>query len=608
MLQISKNNLLLPIEDRETASRSPGSYGYVLLQDGQRWLTFSDPIRIVAAHEVGEVRPALDEIDHAITQQGFYAAGFISYEASAAFDLAVHQAELGGMPLLWFGLYNKPAERFSRFPPGIVSEKYRFGKWQASLEKNAYTEAIKAIKNYIAGADTYQVNFTMHLQSQFSGDPWTLFCDLVQTQQADYAAYLNLGQHVVCSASPELFFKLEGNDLTSRPMKGTTVRGRTTSEDRQQIAELGASIKNRAENVMIVDMIRNDFGRVAEIGTVKVPYLFTIEKYPTLLQMTSTVTAQSTAGLPEIMEAMFPCASITGAPKVRTMQIIKSLESKPRGIYTGAIGFIAPERQAQFNVAIRTVVIDRDTGVADYGVGSGIVWDSDVEAEYEECRVKAQVLTRRWPSFDLLESLLWTPGEGYFLLDKHLQRLADSAEYFAISFDEQEIIRHLRTLAHTLPGPHKVRLLLQIDGNIKSQAISLGKDGSFKPVNVGLANNAVDSNNIWLYHKTTYRQLYKNARASRPDCEEVILWNERGELSEAATANIVLDLNGQLVTPPISSGLLAGTFRQHLLEVGQIRERILTISDLQRCKQLYLINSVRRWRSAKLIFFDTKEG
>lgn len=608
MPQFAKNSVLLSTGNKETTGNSPSAYGYVLLQEGPHWLTFSDPVRIVAAYDAKEVVAALGEIDHAVTQQGLYAAGFISYEAAAAYDLAAHQAESGGLPLLWFGLYDKPSERTSYLPPNIADGSYRFGDWQASFEKHAYNEAIEAIKNYIAQADTYQVNFTMHLRTQFSGDPWILFCDLIQTQQADYAAYLNLGQHVVCSASPELFFKLDGNVLTSRPMKGTAVRGRTTSEDRQQIAELHASTKNRAENVMIVDMIRNDFGRIAEIGSVKVPHLFTIEKYPTLLQMTSTVTAQSTATLSGIMEAMFPCASITGAPKVRTMQIIKNLEAEARGIYTGSIGYFAPGRQAQFNVAIRTVVIDRDTGAADYGVGSGIVWDSDVEGEYEECRLKAQVLTRRWPSFDLLESLLWTPDLDYFLLDKHLVRLANSAEYFDIPFAQQEICQELRALSRTLSVPHKVRLLLQRDGNIRSQAVSLGTNGMVEPVSVGLAVNAVDSRDIWLYHKTTHRQLYEKARDSRPDCDEVILWNERGELSEATTSNIILKLDGRLVTPPVSSGLLAGTFRQYLLELGQIHEEVVTILDLQRCEQLYLINSVRRWRVARLIDSVIKEG
>jgi para-aminobenzoate synthetase / 4-amino-4-deoxychorismate lyase len=356
---------------------------------------------------------------------------------------------------------------------------------------------------------------------------------------------------------------------------------------------------------MIVDMIRNDFGRIAEIGSVNVPYLFTVEKYPTLLQMTSTVTAQSAASLPELMEAMFPCASITGAPKVRTMQIINELEPEPRGLYTGTIGYFGPERQAQFNVAIRTVIIDRETGLADYGVGSGIVWDSDAAGEYEECRLKTEVLTRRRPSFDLLESLLWTPDEGYFLLDKHLQRLAGSAEYFDFSMDEQQVRLRLDQLTHNLSALHKVRLLLGEDGNITTQAVSLAGNRIIESVKVGLAEDAVDSSEVWLYHKTTHRQVYEKALASRPECDEVLLWNERGELCEATSSNIVLEIDGRLLTPPVSCGLLAGTFRQHLLEQGQIEEGIVTLADLEHCTQLFLINSVRCWRSA--YFMDNSQ-
>ncbi len=601
MLRLAENSTLSPTANTGIVTDSPMPSGHLLIQDGRRWLNFSDPLQVVVAYEADEIAPALREIDKAVTEQGLYAAGYMSYEAAAAFDLAVHRPEPRDMPLLWFGLYDRLSEVSPPRLPVSNSGGYHLGEWRASVEKKAYIKSIEAIKNRIAGADTYQVNFTMHLRNLFSGDPWAFFCDLIQTQRAAYTAYLDLGKHVVCSASPELFFRLEGDKLTSLPMKGTAVRGRTLREDKQHIAELHRSVKDRAENVMIVDMIRNDFGRIAEIGSVKVPRLFTVEKYPTLLQMTSTVTANSTAALPEIMEAMFPCASITGAPKVRTMQIINSLEPQPRGIYTGTIGFWGPGRQAQFNVAIRTVVIDRESGVADYGVGSGIVWDSDAESEYEECRLKAQVLTRRWPVFELLESLLWTTEEGYFLLDRHLDRLAASAEYFDMPFDEQQIRLQLIGLSRVLIEPHKVRILLDNDGTIKSQAISLDSNDTVEPVCVGLAANAVDSNEIWLYHKTTHRQLYENGRASRPDCDEVILWNERGELSEATSSNIVLDLDGRLVTPPVSSGLLAGTFRQHLLEQGQIHESVVTLADLQRCKHLFLINSVRGWRSARLI-------
>ncbi|MDX1415786.1 MAG: aminodeoxychorismate synthase component I [Candidatus Promineifilaceae bacterium] len=604
MSQLLVKNETLSEHSTDSISFSPMTSGVVLLQTGRHWLTFSNLLRVVETHEPGDIMEALREIDDAVSTQGLYAAGFMSYEAAAAFDLAVHHSNRDDLPLLWFGLYEQQKTNDFEAFPSTGDKEYQLGQWQANFEQGSYVEAVAAIKEHIARGDTYQVNFTMHLDTQFKGDPWAFFCSLVQAQQSDYSAYLNLGRHVICSASPELFFTLNGQRLMARPMKGTARRGHTSQEDRGLIADLQTSVKDRAENVMIVDMIRNDFGRIADIGSVQVPQLFTIEKYPTLLQMTSTVTADSGSSLPQIMKAVFPCASITGAPKVRTMQIINALETRPRGLYTGCIGYMAPGRQAQFNVAIRTVVIDRETGVAGYGVGSGIVWDSDPLAEYEECRLKSKVLNRNWPSFDLFESLLWTPVEGYFLLEKHLERIANSAEYFGFPVNKEELRKELIDFSRPLTKPCKVRLLLDRFGNYKSQAVSLGDDSNVGSVTVGLAAEAVDADDIWLYHKTTHRQLYERAYASRPDCDEVILWNERGELTEATNSNIVLDLDGRLLTPPISSGLLGGTFRQLLLEQGQIAEGVLTIKDLRNCRQIYLINSVRRWRAANLLTME----
>jgi para-aminobenzoate synthetase/4-amino-4-deoxychorismate lyase len=341
---------------------------------------------------------------------------------------------------------------------------------------------------------------------------------------------------------------------------------------------------------------------------VQVPQLFAVERYPTVLQMTSTVTAKTQAPLADIMAHMFPCASITGAPKVRTMQIINQLEPEPRGVYTGAIGYITPDRKAQFNVAIRTVVIDKTQGVADYGVGSGIVWDSDAADEYEECRVKTQVLTQKRPSFSLLESLLWEPESGYYLLDRHLERLRQSAEYFGIDVDETAVkeilkIEYLRlktgqSLIMNHESSKKIRLLVAQDGQLSVEAVPLSQGALPQPVRVGLAKAPVDSGNIWLYHKTTRREMYEVARTSRPDCDEVILWNERGEITEASASNIVVELDGKLWTPPISSGLLAGTMRAELLAQGQIDERLITIDELQNSSRIWLINSVRGWQTA----------
>ena len=451
------------------------------------------------------------------------------------------------------------------------------------------------------------MNYTFPQYASFAGEPLAYFAELVAAQQAEYAAYLDIGRFAICSASPELFFELEGSHLHSKPMKGTAVRGFTLAQDKANIAWLAQSEKNRAENVMIVDMIRNDMGRVADVGSVTVPKLFEVERYPTLLQMTSTVEALTHASISQILANMFPCASITGAPKVRTMEIIKELEPQPRGVYTGSIGFWGPDGQAQFNVAIRTVLVDRERGQATYGVGSGIVWDSVAGDEFEECRVKSRVLTEKRPSFELIETMLWQPDGGVFLLDEHLARLRNSAEYFGIEWVETAVLSEIKLLTQTLEVPVKIRLLLGQDGRFTLQTVPLSVGARHDPVRVGLAQEPVDSQTIWLYHKTTRRHLYDAARASCPDCDDVILHNERGELTEASSSNIALLLNGELVTPPIESGLLGGTFRSYLLKNPAgwqnpnglpLREKVLTIADLARAEGIYLFNSVRGWGTA----------
>jgi para-aminobenzoate synthetase/4-amino-4-deoxychorismate lyase len=557
-----------------------------------RWLRFREPVAVVVATDIGAVRRQLQHVEQAAGDGGLYAAGFLAYEAAPAFDRALRVRSTPAVPLLWFGLYRAPQEVESPATPPRAS--YALTDWQPSVSREAYTRAIARIKDYIARGDTYQVNYTFRLRSDFEGDAWALFADLSRAQRSDCAAYVDTGAHVICSASPELFFERHGGTLTSRPMKGTAPRGRTLAEDNALAGRLQASEKDRAENVMIVDMIRNDMGRVADIGSVRVPRLCQVERYPTALQMTSTVTATTDASLVSILGALFPCASITGAPKVRTMQIIAELETAPRGVYTGCIGFLTPEGRAQFNVAIRTVVVDRVSGQAEYGVGGGIVWDSSAEAEYEECRVKARVLTARWPAFRLLETILWRPDGGYYLLERHLRRLMDSAAYFGF---DVEVARVHAALAGGATGdePQRVRLLVDEGGGIEVQVASVGDEG---PARVGLAAAPVASDDVFLYHKTTHREVYKAARAGRPDCDDVILWNERGEITEATTANVVARLDGALLTPPVDSGLLAGTLRAELVDRRTIGERVITREELAEAEEVFLINSVRGWRQA----------
>ena len=564
----------------------------------QQWLKFTQPSHVVETHSLAKVVEKLQLVNELVQQDKLYGVGFISYEAAAAFDDVLVTHEPSNFPLLWFGLYQQP-EKITLTTPSTFQD-YNLN-WSPTVTKTQYNRAIEQIKNYISCGDTYQVNYTMRLQADFKGDSWQYFQHLTQAQGANYSAYLDLDRFVICSASPELFFSWDGNQIVTRPMKGTSARGYTLKSDRALAQWLQNSAKNRAENVMIVDMIRNDLARVAQLNSVNVPSLFDVEQYPTLWQMTSTVTANTQASLTEIITALFPCASITGAPKPRTMEIIRALEKTPRNIYTGTIGLITPNNQAQFNVAIRTVLIDKQDNRAEYGVGGGIVWDSASASEYEECQIKARVLLNKRHGFELLETILWTPGEGYFLLDYHFKRLQESASYFNFVVDLTAIEKKLLAIADSLQDqPHKIRLIVNHQGNFQVETLAFTVNRQPKIIKLGIANEPIDINNIFLYHKTTNRNFYKNIRQAYQNYNDVLLWNERQEITETCIANVVVKRDRKLLTPPLSSGLLAGTFRAALLEKKQIQEAVIKLEDLAQCEAIYLINSVRKWQTAKL--------
>jgi len=571
--------------------------GTALLYDpaGPGWLLFQRPVRILQARRPEEVRGLLRTVERSVDGEGLSAAGFLAYEAAPAFDPACAVRPAGDFPLAWFGLYPtcRPAA-LPILPPGPL----RSVAWQATVSRQAYATAIGRVRGWIAAGDTYQVNYTYRLRAHFAGDPRGLFAAMIRAQGPHYGAYLHTGDWIICSASPELFFRLERDALLCRPMKGTAPRGLWQAHDLEQAAGLRRSEKNRAENVMIVDMVRNDMGRIAEPGSVEVPRLFDVEKYPTLWQMTSTVRCRTRAGIPEIFGALFPAASITGAPKVRTMQIIAELEPWPRRIYTGAIGFLAPQRRAQFNVAIRTVLVDPRRQLAEYGTGGGIVWDSAEDAEFEECATKARILTEAVPEFALLETMAWTPSEGYLWLDRHLSRLMESAAYFSRPLDPERVRRTLASLAHGLPPrPHRVRLLVPPHGEpvAESQPLTQGRN----PYRIRLARRPVHSQDSFLYHKTTHRRVYERALAASPGEDDVLLWNEKGEITESCIANVAVERDGELLTPPVRCGLLPGIYRSLLLDQGRIKEAILRVEDLQATSRIFLMNSVRgMWEAA----------
>lgn len=565
-------------------------------------LAFTEPVRILQTNDVGEVAGILKQLDEA-ADLGFYAAGFVSYEAAPAFDAAMEVRPASDFPLLWFGIFEEPQHpAHAGQAESADRTDYNVSDWQMAGSPKAYQEGIRKIKQAIEEGDTYQVNYTERLHADFSGSDFEFYRQLARNQQAGYGAYLNIGDQRILSASPELFFRVDDGRLTTKPMKGTAARGRTLEEDKERIAELLASEKEQAENLMIVDLLRNDMSRLAKKGTVNVEKLFEVETYPTVHQMTSTITAELSPDLKILdwFKALFPCGSITGAPKISTMHTIAELESTPREVYCGAIGYITPEKNAVFNVPIRTVIIDKEEGKARYGVGGGVTWDSTSEGEFRELQTKAEVLTARRPEFQLLESLKLENG-NYPLKPYHIERLLDSAAYFNFPADQCAIEEHLSKLADEYPdGLYKVRLLLDHVGEI---SIGAQKTAAIQePVPCALAAAPVDSGNAFLYHKTTNRQVYgEAAKTMPPEAFSVLLWNENGELTEFTIGNVVVEKDGEFFTPPVSCGALPGTFRQQLLDEGIISEKIILKDELGDWDAVWFINSVRGWLRVEMI-------
>lgn len=569
----------------------PGEFGRSFRFDGFRGE--------VVARTPDRVLPALEELEEGVAR-GLHAAGFIAYEAARSLEPVLPAGHPSPHPLLWFGLF---AERHV-VAAGAAESGFPFAtsEWHASLDREGHRRGIARIRELIAAGETYQVNYTFKRRFRLEGDPFAWYRRICRSQQAPFCAFIDTGDLLLLSASPELFFALREEQLTARPMKGTAPRGRFPAEDRELAEALRRSAKERAENLMIVDLLRNDLGVVAETGSVRVDSLFDVESYPTVHQMTSTVKARLRpgTGFAELLRALFPCGSVTGAPKRRTMEIIAGLEKEGRGIYTGAIGYLSPGREAVFSVAIRTAVIDKETGCGELGVGSGVTWDSDPTGEYDECFAKSRFAEEPLPPFALIESLLWEEPVGYFLLDRHLARLRCSAARFGFPLDEAEISRCLVDAARGATGGRKVRLLVASAGGVTVESLPVGADLPGAVLVAGIASEPIDSRDLFLYHKTDRRARFDRERALHPTWDEVLFVNERGEVTEGSYHNVVVRIAGELVTPPVSSGLLPGVFREELLERGEIRERVIGREELARAEELWLINSVRRWRRARL--------
>jgi para-aminobenzoate synthetase/4-amino-4-deoxychorismate lyase len=581
--------------------------------DNQRSYLFVHPIETITAFYLDDIPDLFRRIEFALAQ-GHHVAGYLSYECGYHFERFAEPPLPRDLPLAWFGIYTRPfvfnhstgnfegpaPQLIETGAPDAIPTAFAANA-DLTIGEDEYTAKIARIKSYIEAGDTYQVNFTDAVTARSALAPAQAFAALSASQPVSYSALLHIGDTHILSLSPELFFRMEkhpaGDRITTRPMKGTMPRGLDLAEDDAQAARLQADEKNRSEHVMIVDLLRNDLGRICCSGSVVVEDIFSIERYRTLLQMTSTISGRLRPNLTfyEIFRALFPSGSITGAPKLRTMQIIRELERNPRGVYTGAIGHIAPSGDATFNVAIRTVVL-RD-GYAHMGVGGGIVADSDPVSEYRECQLKAAFLTRPHSGFQLIETMLFD-GTTMPFLELHLDRLAASAQYFDFPFDRAAIESRIAALTASLPSTrHSIRLLLHATGDVALNHTALPEDAP--TIAVRISAYRTQSSDPHLRHKTTNRDLYNSelARARAEGFDEVLFLNQRGELTEGAISTLFVRLHGQLLTPPLAAGVLPGVLRRHILVTDPTaREQTLALADLAAAEALYLGNSLRGLR------------
>ncbi len=566
---------------------------------------FTSPLRQIVATRLDEVVDAVTRASHEASI-GHWVAGYVAYEAAPAFDpsLAVADGEEG--TLVWFGVF---ADRGSVDPPGPgagADGDFSASPWAPSWDSDRYDRAFHAVRSFIESGETYQVNLTFPMHAEVSGDTNRMYADLVAAQRPPYAAHIWHDQTHVVSVSPEQFFAIENGRITARPMKGTARRGRWLNEDEAARRRLKNSEKDRAENIMIVDLLRNDIGRIAEFGSVRVDELFAVEKYQTVWQMTSEISAtlERDVDLVDVFEALFPCGSVTGAPKVRSMEIIAGLESVPRGVYCGAIGFIPPGNGvegATFNVAIRTAVVDETEGRATYGVGGGITWDSTSQGEYDEALAKARVLSTRSASVELIETIRW--DTEFFMLECHLERLAESAQYWGMLLDVSSLRRLLTDIEPTMTGPTMVRLLASGDGDISvssseaPERFVLGPDPAEVPIVVHVDRTPLDSSDPRLFHKVADRKHFDDRRKRHGAFDDVLCVNEAGNITESTIANVAFLIDDAWVTPPTADGLLNGILRKRLISEGTVKERSVSISEAFDADAVALISSVRGWRA-----------
>lgn len=594
-------------------------------------LLFVNPVDRLICRGGDDLFGYLESLQQRMTQ-GYFLAGWVGYEFGAMLEGGIAEgSDLftdQGVTLADLGVFLKPL-KFDHntgendFPfdssCGLAEGEYSIENIRANMEKQEFVDALHVVRRYIAAGDTYQVNYTMKLLFDFYGSAEKLYKVLRRNQSVAYGAYIRNGLEQTLSFSPELFFRKNGAEITARPMKGTASRGRNSREEESNIRYLHNDIKNRSENVMIVDLLRNDLARLMYghdhgPSRVFVESLFDVESYESLLQMTSTVKATTTSAamqnlrLTALFRALFPCGSITGAPKIRTMQIIDELEKSRRGVYTGAIGYFGPDGSAVFNVPIRTVRLQGGSG--EMGIGAGITHDSVPEEEWRESLLKGRFLTHSQPQFELFETLLWQPGQGYLLLEEHLQRLEDGAHFFKFVCDPEAVRKFLQDKEGTF-GERccRVRLTLAKDGRLSLASAEceppvalvlppvpdLAVDNSLPMVDFFVSPR--DTKTPWCFHKTTMRGLYDKAyeKARASGLYDYIFFNEAGEVTEGCIANIVIYSEGRYETPPVASGLLPGVMRNKLLadKAVPLVEQVLTEQDVRAAEAVFLCNSVR---------------
>ena len=546
---------------------------------------FTKPIKELKTRDIDQVEALLKEVE-TYQEAGFYAVGYISYEAAPAFEkkLAVHPAPLMGEYLLYFTIHQEV--EILPFPEDYEAVDLP-ANWKEEVEAPAYQEAIKTIHHHIRQGDTYQVNYTVQLSQELEADPLAIYNRLVVEQKAHYNAFIQHDDVAILSISPELFFEQEDRLLTTRPMKGTTRRGLTNQADLKEAAWLEADPKNRAENMMIVDLLRNDMNRISEIGSEQVTRLCQVEQYSTVWQMTSTIKShlRPEVDLVQSFQALFPCGSITGAPKISTMEIIQKTEIAPRGVYCGTIGILLPRGKRIFNVAIRTLQMQGTKAI--YGVGGGITWDSKWEGEYQETKQKSAVLYRQEPRFELLTTGRIHQGELTFL-EQHLTRLREASRYFAYPFNEPKLLNKLQEqLAHVDPSlDYRCRIALQKNGSFQLTITEL-TDLPASYLQAQLTEQKLDLATPFTYFKTSQRD-----HLNQSDHEQIFHLPD-GTLLETTIGNLVLEIEGQLYTPPAHLPLLDGIYRRHLLETQQVEEKLLTLNDLTDADRIYACNALR---------------